>query len=389
MAWKEMGVMDERLKFVADCLKNEWCMAEICRRYGISRRVGYKWLRRYENEGVEGLQDRSRAPLHHSLAIDEAIVERVVAHKRKHMTWGPKKILANLERTFPTTCWPVASTVGELLDRDGLVKHRKKRRKATPSAQPLSHCQHPNDVWCIDFKGWFRTLDGTRCDPLTLCDADTRYLLRCQALSKKTDTPTVQACLEVTFREFGLPVAIRSDNGSPFASVGLAGLSKLSVWWMRLGIKPERIRPAHPEENGRLERFHKTLKAETIVPPKRSIRQQQLAFNRFLEEYNYERPHEALGQHVPGDAYTPSPRPFPARLPQSPNYDHAWHVRKVKPSGEIKWNGQDVYITQALTGHYIGLMPENERNYTLYFCQHPIGELDEKTMKVKPMKRVQ
>lgn len=389
MAWKEMCVMDERMKFVSDFLRDEWNMSELCRRYEISRRVGYKWLARYHEFGVEGLKDRSRAPLSHPGAIDTAIIERVVAEKRKHIHWGPKKILRRMQRTDPDSHWPVASTIGEILDRHGLVKKRKKRRKATASEQPLSHCSQPNDVWCIDFKGWFRTLNGTRCDPLTLCDASTRFFLKCQALSGKTNTQTVQAVLETAFHEFGLPRAIRSDNGPPFASTGLAGLSRLSVWWIGLGIRPERIRPGHPEENGRLERLHKTLKAETASPPRYSIRQQQDTFNRFREEYNYERPHESLDQDVPADHYTPSSHPFPVRPPKTPDYDHAWHVRKVKPSGEFKWKGADVYATQALAGHYIGLMPTKERSYTIYFHQYPIGKLHEKTMKIQALKKVE
>jgi transposase InsO family protein len=313
-------------------------------------------------------------------------VKRVVAFKRDHLTWGPKKIVAGLQRAHPHTRWPATSTIGEILDRHGLVTRRRKRNKATPSARPLSHCVHPNDVWCIDFKGWFRTQDGLRCDPLTLCDGDTRFVLRCHALSGKTDTPTVQASLEIAFREYGLPVAIRSDNGSPFASTGLAGLSKLSVWWMALGIALERIRPGHPEENGRLERFHKTLKAETAMPPKNSIRQQQQAFNRFVEEYNFERPHEALGQRVPADLYTPSPRPFPARLPATPDYDHAAEVRKVKASGHIKWRGQEIYVSQALAGHYIGLDPLDDGTYLVYCYHTAIGILGVKATRTKPLK---
>lgn len=388
MAWKERCVMDERLSFMADYLKKEWCMAELCRRYGISRRVGYKWLARYEIEGIEGLHDRSRAPLSHPHQVEESIVERIVLHKGKHLHWGPRKILASLQRVHPSVYWPVASTIGEILDRHGLVKRRRKRRRATPSSQPLAHCTHPNDVWCIDFKGWFLTKNGTRCDPLTLCDGSTRFFLKCQALSGKTDTNAVQAVLEMAFREYGLPRAMRSDNGSPFASTGRAGLSRLSVWWMRLGITPERIRPGHPEENGRLERLHKTLKAETAKPPQYSLRQQQHAFNRFREEYNYERPHEALGQKPPGDFYTPSPRTYCARLPKSPDYDHTFHVRKVKHSGEIRWKANTYYITQALVGQYIGLKPIGNHTYILYFNQTILGELNEKTMTIKDPKPV-
>lgn len=194
MAWKERCVMDERVRFLADVLKKEWSMAELCRRYGISRRVGYKRMERYRNEGADGLYDRSRAPLSHPQSIDESIVERIVVHKRKHLHWGPRKILASLERLEPTTFWPVASTIGEILDRHGLVQRRKKRRKASPSSQPLAHCTNPNDVWCIDFKGWFLTKNGTRCDPLTLCDGTTRFFLKCQALPGKTDTKAYRLC---------------------------------------------------------------------------------------------------------------------------------------------------------------------------------------------------
>lgn len=388
MAWKESYIMDERLKFVSDCLREEWTMAELCRRYGICRRVGYKWLRRYEEEGVEGLEDRSRAPLHCPSATEDSVVERIVAYKCKHMSWGPKKLLTNLRRAYPRSHWPAASTIGEILDRHGLVEHRKKRRKAAPSAQPLSHCTRPNEVWCIDFKGWFRTQDGVRCEPLTLCDADTRFALRCQILNGKTDTRAVQACLEVAFREYGLPLAMRSDNGSPFASSGLAGLSRLSVWWMRYGIRPERIRPGHPEENGRLERFHRTLKAETATPPKTSIRQQQLAFDRFVEEYNFERPHEALGQRPPGDFYQPSERPYPSRLPKLPDYPMEWRTRKVKASGQIKWRGHDVRVTDALIGEEIGLAPVDEGRWNLYFATHLLATFDERKMKVIPLPMV-
>lgn len=386
MAWKETCVMDERLKFVADWLRGEWSMAEICRQYGISRRIGYKWIGRYEEEGFDGLRDRSRAPLYCPSRVDSAVVERIVQYKRKHITWGPKKILVGLTREDPDTHWPVASTIGEILDRHGLVMRRKKRRKASPSAKPLSHCVSPNDVWCIDFKGWFNTQDGARCDPLTLCDGATRFALRCQALTGKTDTAVVQACLEIAFREYGLPRAIRSDNGSPFASTGLAGLSRLSVWWMRLGITPERIRPGHPQENGRLERFHKTLKAETIMPSKNTIRQQQRAFNRFIHEYNFERPHEALEQRVPADLYMASGRPFPCRLPASPDYEHVEYVRKVRGYGHIKWKGHEVFITSALAGQYVGINLIDDYTATVYFVQQPIAEIDVRTMKTRPLK---
>lgn len=389
MAWKERCVMDERVNFIADLNKSEWSMAELCRRYGISRETGYKWKRRYELEGARGLHDRSRAPLSHPHRVGDTVIGRIVERKGEHPTWGPRKIVASLERDEPGTQWPAVSTVSEILDRHGLVKRRKKRRKATPSTQPLAHCVAPNDVWCIDFKGWFLTQNGTRCDPLTLCDGDTRFFLKCQALSGNTDTQTVQAVLDSAFREYGLPRAIRSDNGTPFASTGRAGLSRLSVWWMRLGITPERIRPGHPEENGRLERLHKTLKAETAKPPRHTLRQQQQTFNRFRELYNHERPHEALEQKTPGELYVPSPRVYTGRLPAHPEYDHMFQVRTVNCIGCFKWKGNNIYLTAALKAQRIGLLPIDDSTYELYFNTTLIGTLNENTLKIKEPKPVQ
>ncbi len=391
MSWKVSCAMDERVKFVADCLSEEFCMAEVCRRYGVSRKTGYKWLERYHASGPDGLKERSRAPKSHPNAIDPETEAAIVSFKRAHMLWGPAKIRTVLRERHPKRYWPANSTIGDMLDRHGLVVKRKKRNRATPSSQPLAHCENPNDVWCVDFKGWFRTGDGTRCDPLTISDASTRFLLRCVGMSGGTSFVEVKPLFEAAFREFGLPKAIRSDNGAPFASLGLAGLSRLSVWWIRLGIRPERIRPGKPQDNGRHERMHRTLKAATAYPPQRSIRAQQRAFDAFVAEYNHERPHEALGQRPPGAFYVPSITPFPSRLPPLPDYDCDYITRKVRGSGQIKWRGHDVRITAALIGEYVGLAPIGDGLWKVYFTDIPLGIFEERKLKVnrlpKPKKK--
>ena len=385
MAWKVSCVMDERMKFIVDCASGQWSMAEVCRRSGISRKTGYKWLDRYTEQGVDSLKDRSRVPHHHPNEVDAETEERIVEYKNKHMLWGPLKVRAQLLKDFSQRPWPAASTIGDILKRRGLVVARIKRNHATPSQTPLAHCGAPNDVWCADFKGWFRTGDGTRCDPLTITDGHTRFILRCQSMTGKTGFEHVRPLFEASFREFGLPRAIRSDNGPPFASVGLGGLSRLSVWWIRLGIVPERIRPGHPEENGRHERMHRTLKQATANPPKRTLKAQQRAFDQFVHEFNCERPHQALGQQTPGSLYQASCTTFPRRLPPIPPYPDEWTVRKVKDSGRIKWKGHEIGVCAALTGEYIGLKPVSDRVWAIYFTTLPLALFDERRMKLKPL----
>jgi putative transposase len=273
MGWTETRAVDERMRFVMAVEKRDEAFAAVCRRFGISRRIGYKWLARYKEAGVEGLIDRSRAPLNHPQAIAEAIIEQCLAVRRAHPTWGPIKVHAWLDRHEPQTDWPAASTIGALFDREGLTVKRRLRRRSPPSSAPFAHCGAANEVWCVDFKGWFLTGDGTHCEPLTLSDAYSRYLLRCQATAR-TDTDHVWAVLDAAFREFGLPHRLRSDNGSPFASRGAGGLSKLSVKVIKAGVVPERITPGKPQQNGRLERLHLTLLQDTASPPARSLREQ-------------------------------------------------------------------------------------------------------------------
>ena len=267
LPWKETSVESERLQFIERHAAGEETVAELCRRFGISRKTGYKLIGRYEAYGEGGLLDLSRAPHYHPNATSTQVVERIVEAKRRRPTWGPKKVVAWLRSIEPDVPWPSPSTASGILDRAGLVRRRKRRRRATSWGEPFAHAQHPNDVWSIDLKGWFRTGDGMRIDPLTAQDAMSRYLLVCDGLDRPTG-PEVKRSLERAFREYGLPRVIRTDNGPPFASVGLGSLTPLSAWWVKLGIVPERIEPGHPEQNGRLERLHRTLKAETATPPK-------------------------------------------------------------------------------------------------------------------------
>lgn len=374
MPWEETCKMDKRLEFVKEVASGEYDFAESCRRFHISRPTGYKWVRRYEYEGRGGLEDRSRAPKHCPHAVDEDTKRIIVELREQYPLWGPNKLLARLKEAFPKRSWPAASTVGELLRREGLNAPRKRRRHAAPTAAPFGGCTGANEVWCVDFKGWFRTQDGVRCDPLTLSDAHTRYLLRCQAV-EGIDAAHIRPVLEAAFREYGLPRAIRSDNGSPFASTGIGGLSRLSIWWMRLGIRLERIRPGRPQENGRHERMHRTLKQHTASPPARTRRLQQRAFDAFRHEYNHERPHEALGQTPPSRHYVPSPRAYPSRLPEVV-YPDFMVVRNVHEHGQIRFNNSRYFLGEALFGQHVGLARIDVRYWLVRFMELALGALD-------------
>src|SRR6266404_137166 len=299
MPWREVCSMDEKMGFIGARLADEESMTELCERFGISRKTGYKLLRRYREEHAAGLMERSRAPH----VIPWAV-------RRAHPSWGPKKLRAKLLERASAQGWPAPSTIGELLRREGLSQPRKRRRSASPSPSPLRTAVTANDLWGIDFKGWFRSGDGARCDPLTVTDAFSRYLL-CAQLLARPDYLNCRNALERAFKDYGLPRAIRSDNGAPFASVGVGGLSRLSVWWVKLGIMPERIEPGQPQQNGRHERMHRTLKAECASPPAATAAAQQRRFDAFRAEFNQQRPHEALGQTAPAEHYTRSARAYP------------------------------------------------------------------------------
>jgi transposase InsO family protein len=341
------------MRFVIAAEKHEEPFAALCREFGVSRKTGYERLLRYREAGVEGLLDRSRAPRHHPLAIGQEISERCVAVRRAHPTWGPLKVRAFLRRRAPAIDWPAASTIGLMFDREGLTVKRKLRRRSAPSSAPFGHCGAANDVWCIDFKGWFTTGDGARCEPLTLTDAHSRYLLRCQALAK-SDAENVWPVLDAAFREFGLPLRLRSDNGPPFASTGVGGLSRLSVLVVKAGVEPERIAPGKPQQNGRHERMHLTLLQDAATPPAKTLREQLDRFRAFQRLYNDERPHQALGDATPADHYQVSLRRWDGVL-REPDYPLDHEVRRVRSNGEIKWRGALVYLNCALAGEPVGL----------------------------------
>ncbi len=383
MCWRAREVVDQRRQFVLEYGSDEWTMAELCRFYEISRETGYKWWKRSQSEGAQCLEDRSRAPQRHPNQMATKIEQQVLQLRRQHPTWGARKLLARLLDQQPAVAWPAASTIGELLKREGLTVPRRKRRKTPPFSQPLGHAQQPNQVWCADFKGWFRTLDQQRIDPLTISDAASRYLLRCQAV-EKTDTVRVQAIFEAAFREFGLPLAMRTDNGPPFASRAIAGLSPLALYLMKLDIVPERIAPGHPEQNGRHERMHRTLKAETAKPPAAHKRAQQKAFDRFQRIYNEQRPHQALKMKTPAYCYTPSERAYPSRLPQ-PQYDSDMQVRKVGPCGTFGWKGKKIFISETLTNEPIGLELIDEDLWIVQFAAFPIALFDSQRLGIQPL----
>lgn len=388
MPWEVTCVMDQRVEFIGDWLQGECSMAELCRRYDVSRKTGYKFVARYEQAGLDGLKDRLRAPHHHPHEVRPEIQAAIRQARVAHPTWGPGKLLAWLQRHDPPTNWPGASTIGDLLHREGLTVPRRRTHRTPPYSQPFAECGAPNAVWCADFKGWFRTADGKPCYPFTLSDAYSRFLLRCQAL-RQSDYQAVGPLFEAAFREYGLPQSIRTDNGPPFASNGLGGLSRLAVWWIKLGIMPERIAAGRPEQNGRHERRHRTLKEEATIPPQATRRAQQQAFDLFRHTYNHERPHQALEQAVPASYYSRSERAYPRGVPRV-QYPDEVEVRRVRHSGEIRWQGELLYVSELLAGELVGLAPIDDRFRRLYFGPLELARIDCHTNRLiipKPARR--
>ncbi len=355
MPWKEICPVDERVRFIAAVQEDpRGNFSRLCERFGISRGKGYKWLARYREHGPGGLEDRKPVPRECPHKTPDAVVDLVLELRKKHPFDGPKKLRSMmLETAGDELVVPAASTIGDILARHGLVRPRRARLRVPPSTEPLGHAVQPNDVWCTDFKGHFPVGDGVRCYPLTITDAVTRYLVKCEALVQPQHAP-VREHFERAFREFGLPRAIRSDNGPPFASTAIGGLSHLSVWWIQLGILPERIEPGQPQQNGRHERFHRTLKEQTASPPLATMPDQQRAFDRFRADYNNRRPHEALGQTPPARHYEPSSRAMPS-APLPPEYDADWAVRWVDRNGVVSWKGTHLYFAELLSKQPVGL----------------------------------
>lgn len=392
MSWKESDAMSERVKFIGLLKSGQRTVSGLCREFGISRKTGYKWAQRFEQEGLQGLQEHSRAPHEMPWQTEPEIQELLLAARKRHPTWGPRKLKAWLEDKQEDLQLPAPSTIGDLLKREGLVRPRRIRQHPAVQSTAPGTLNDPNEEWNADFKGEFRLGNGEYCFPLTITDAYSRYLFDVRALAG-TAGATARPVFEQRFREYGLPQRLRTDNGSPFASTGLGRLSALSVWWMKLGILPVRGRPKHPQDNGRHERMHRTLKAETTRPPERDWKLQQRRFDSFRQEYNVERPHEALGQCPPARIYRNSPRPYPERIPE-PEYPSHYEVRRVSSGGMFTWRTQAVFVGHPLIGERIGLVEIEDGLWRVSFARMELGILDEvqlrsrKTGKVLPMSPV-
>lgn len=373
MPFKETCPVEERIALLREYETGAFTVSDLCRRYGISRETFYVWRRRRESGEERWFEARSHAVANCPHATASELVDRMIAIRRRFVHFGPKKIKAWLEREAPQVTWPAASTIGDILKREGLVEQRRRRRRAIGQGEMAAQAAAPNEEWAIDFKGWFRTGNGRRCDPLTITDAASRYLIEVRIV--EPSGTGVRGVLERVFAEVGLPAAIRSDNGAPFGSSGAGGLSALSVWWLKLGIEPRYIPPGSPQHNGRHERMHRTLKAQTSRPAAATATEQQARFDRFRRHYNEERPHEALEQVPPAMHWRPPIRVLPARL-DDPWYDADHAVRRVRPSGAIKWQGEEVFIGEALAGELVGLAEHDNGCYITRFCGRDLGIID-------------
>jgi putative transposase len=383
MPWLETNPMDQRLQFLEDVRLGRMSMTELCAHRQISRKTGYKWIARLAEEGRRGVADRSRAPHHCPHKITDEMASLLCAFRIKHDDWGARKILKVLRARHPERDdWPAGSTVANIFAREGgAPRPRQRRPRPDHPGAPAIHTEAPNDVWTADFKGEFRTGDGIYCYPLTIADLHARYLLDCRG-RYSTKTVTAWPVFEAAFREYGLPRAIRTDNGPPFATVGIHGLSRLNVWWMRLGIQHHRITPATPSENGAHERMHRTLKRRAIRPARATMAAQQRQFNVFRAEYNDERPHEALGMETPASQYTASSRPYPARVPV-PEYPGHFTVKKITTGGTFRFANRVLYLANALTGELVGMDEVDDGVWHIFFNTVLIATLDERNYIIK------
>jgi len=380
MPWKECRPMDERLRFIARLLEGEK-MAPLCREFGISRVTGYKIFNRYKECGLDALNDRSRRPYRQANKLPFQIERTILGIKREHPSWGAPKIRDKLIRQYPMIKPPAISTVHAVLDRNGLVK-RKKRRRYKAKGTALAAAHDPNGLWCADYKGEFMLGSKQYCYPLTITDYRSRYLLACEGL-ESTRSQFAFSVFEQTFKEFGLPKAIRTDNGGPFASANaLFGLSKLSVWWLRLGIQIQRIKPGNPQQNGRHERMHLTLKKEATKPASFNFLQQQERFDQFIRVYNNERPHQALGGAYPGDVYTPSARGY--EPPPQPDYPYHDRSVRVTRCGRICFDKRKINLSTAFAGHTVGISEVADQIWMVSFMHYDIGFFDKETGRVEP-----
>lgn len=391
MGWLETDKMQQRVRFIAAWTTGEESVTALSARFRVSRKTAYKWINRYKAEGASGLSERSSAPKRQAGATRSDLIDPIVALRRKYPAWGPRKLRARLELDQPDTAWPAASTIGEILKREGLVRPRKPRRRAPPMEHPFADAHEPNDVWCIDFKGWWRTGDGKRCEPFTVSDAMSRYLFVCKPVAR-TRFIEVWPHMLNAFREYGLPKTIRSDNGPPFGTTAAGGLSRMGMLFIKMGVMPERIRPGQPQQNGRHERMHQSLKREAATPPSPTIRGQSMRLAAFRRTFNHDRPHEALGQIPPAHVYTKSPRVWDGKF-RSPDYWKADIVRRVRTDGSINWKGQELFVSKILKGEPLGLFEVEEDTFEIRYGPILLGEIDHRNkmhrFKGKPTKRHQ
>jgi transposase InsO family protein len=367
--------MDQRRQMIEDWLNGRMTITALSREYLVSRKTVYKWIRRFKTGGETGLREHSRAPLNHPNSTPNEVIEKLVLMKLRYQDWGPKKLLYQLKKEEPDVNWPAPSTIGQVLKESGLVKERRRKRKSVSCTEPFLECIRPNQVWSADFKGQFRTQDVRACYPLTITDNYSRFIITCRGLHRPTFKAT-KPWFEWAFRTYGLPEVIRTDNGAPFASVAVGGLSRLSIWFIKLGIRVERIEAGHPEQNGRHERMHRTLKDSTLKPPQANLEAQQEAFDKFIRYFNFVRPHEALGQRPPGTVYYSSNRPYKGENREI-KYDPDTLVRKVLPNGQIKLAGIKAYLSQAMAGEVVGLTQIDYRYWKIHFNGHGLAFLDE------------
>jgi transposase InsO family protein len=373
--------MHQRTRFIADHLRGVHSVTELCAQYGISRKTGYKWIDRYSERGPAGLEANSRRPLSSPNATPSHVVNALLQLRRRHPTWGAKKLLKILAGRHPDWDLPTRCVACALLKRHGLVRRKTARRVIGHPGKPASLILAPNHVWCADFKGQFRMGNGQYCYPLTVTDGFSRFLLGCHGLPS-TAVAGTKPIFTRLFQEYGLPQFIRTDNGVPFATNTLARLSKLSAWWVRLGVMPQLIQPGNPQQNGRHERMHRTLKAETTRPPAHAMRSQQVKFDRFQNEFNHVRPHEALGLNTPASVHVPSTRAMPSKLPPL-EYPEHYEKRYVSANGGIRWNCQWVNVSITCIGEYVGLEEIDDGVWNIYFGALRLGRLDERYMRIE------
>lgn len=386
MPWKETCAMDLKMQFIADWLRGEHNVSDLSRGYGISRKTAYKWIRRYQSEGAAGLQERSRAPLHCTHAVPEDIADQIVATKKLHLSFGPKKVMDRLREEQPEIVWPADSTAGEVLKAAGLVKKRRYRRPYPADPQPFELGNSNNDLWSVDYKGQYRTAGGGWCYPLTLTDNASRYLLGCHGVNA-TDYAQAKAVFEWVFREYGLPEGILSDNGSPFASRAAGGLTRLSKWWVDLGVRVHRTKPGTPTQNARHERMHGSLnRAIGGRMQGAGFLQQQSTLQAFRDEFNEQRSHEALGRKTPASVYQPSRRDYSPVL-RPIEYELDQKVRSVRHNGEIKCQGHLIYLSELLARHRVGLREVENDRLEVRYSFHLLGHINLKTARLEPAYR--